>query len=69
MTPAQSPALLEISFFVRAPKPLDFCVRDGGGEAETILRMCANTRKWVVVCIFIYLYVTYKYFCNIIHES
>lgn len=31
MTPAQSPARLEIFFFVRAPKPLDFCVRDGGG--------------------------------------
>ena len=28
MTLAQSSALLEISFFVRAPKPLDFCVRD-----------------------------------------
>lgn len=52
MTPAQSPALLEISFFVLALKPLAFCVRDGGG-AETILRVCANTRKWVVVCIYL----------------
>lgn len=44
MTPAQSPALLEISFFVRAPKPLDFCVRDGGGSGDDIARVCKHTK-------------------------
>lgn len=55
MTLAQSPALLEISFFVRAPKPLDFCVRHGGGGGrnETISLVCVNTQKCVVVCIYV----------------
>lgn len=45
MTPAQSPALLEISFFVRAPKPLDFCVRDGGGgSGDDIAHVCKHTK-------------------------
>lgn len=65
MTPAQSPALLEISFFVHAPKPLDFCVRDreGGGGDEMILPVC----EWL--CVLVSLYVIYKYFYNIMRDS
>lgn len=67
MTPAQSPALSEISFFVRAPKPLDFCVRDRGKKKkkdETISPVCVNTRKCMVVCFYMsihYIYIKYLY--------
>lgn len=56
MTPAQSPALLEISFFVRAPKPLDFCVRDGGGGKRRRYCACVQTHESGWSCVFLSTY-------------